>query len=64
MTQIVLLYFILFYFILSKKNCTILSDTNFDQTLLLVKDSKGITSWSILSEFGQSNVAMSLMINY
>ena len=59
MTQIVL-----FYFILSKKICIILSDTNFDQTLQLVKDSKGITSWSILSEFGQSNVAMSLMINY
>ena len=60
MTQIVLLYFILSY----KKNCIILSDTNFDQTLQLVKDSKGITSWSILSESGQSNVAMSLMINY
>ena len=62
MTQIILFYFILFYPI--KKNCIILSDTNFDQTLQLVKDSKGITSWSILSEFGQSNVAMSLMFNY
>lgn len=33
------------------------------ESFLLIKIRIGITSWNILSEFDQSNVAMSLMIN-